>query len=1063
MQTDRSEFGLKVFLKVTDIFQLQRASLIPNMINALRRTINTSLNPFAVVLFLFGSFLGVSPCALANPPLANDTLGIVRLRDGTVFKGNFAPKASEADGAVFTWACPTFEEQLSIPWEQIDSISLPASHSLPSSKGVASGLSNGSSSQESSTAPDSPTSDSPATSNLETDAALASHQPVFTFEFWNGGTLTGHIASINSETVEVESARFPRQTFKLPNIRTILRVQEKDATDIGEIPLESWKQSIPPLSQDQTPVWELQADSLKTTTAGAQITTPLLIPDVCSIEIDTAWNHSSPNWILSIGQPRQLQLHLRKIEHRNVLAITLLFEESQNADIATAIVPFEGLESIKLRVLADYIRGRFALELAGKNIAEIRGKEKKRSGGVQPVQFTNNTTGGIYLRDLRISRSVFSIEDLASEQKSQLGTPPKIILENTEEYVGFPDDFKESDGSFGFADSAKVLGRIALDSIERIEFHAESEEILEGLKDSAKDSIYYVIELSDGGRFSSERLAIEEDAVVLTDSVAQEPIRCAFHEVTAIRIKNADIATPETQSKDSPPVMRLVTPHVISKGTLASKSSENSDVGAMSQGLFWKSQSLTKSTALAKSLDGTIDVLTPADPSNTKEPSRSNTNTSRGRPNSTGIPLGSLEPSGRLLQPGEPSLYLVDGDAIPSTVTSIDNGIVKGISDYFGEFEISSDDVQGFRLLVYSGTQKIDAKVMNRLLMVPRLQRAEPPTHLIVSREGDVVRGKLLRYIPDAITLYLHGQEHTIDTKNIAEIARLIPPDPVDADPIDIDPKDGDDIDHNNKIDDTNGTNSHEGSKKPTDSPEDIHVVMTHGTSVRIRPDKVLDNQILGIHDSLGRCVLPFQDCKRILFGNKIDEGLQSSAFTKWKLRHAIDPRFVQREREASMVASGKSKWIGKTLPEVELNILDSQPIQTGHLKDRVSVICYWNSGSEACLEWLPALANSVRDFGADEVQFIALNGLETVQVVRAASAGMDLVNILPTIQLGLDRDGAAGKAFEVLTMPYTIVLDRNGRVSHVQMGYDENSTDRIRNAVAAALDTALDVTSPNR
>ena len=60
-----------------------------------------------------------------------------------------------------------------------------------------------------------------------------------------------------------------------------------------------------------------------------------------------------------------------------------------------------------------------------------------------------------------------------------------------------------------------------------------------------------------------------------------------------------------------------------------------------------------------------------------------------------------------------------------------------------------------------------------RLLTLPRSQRNNPPTHLVVSREGDAIRGQLLSMDVDNITLQVRGEERKIQMKSVAEIIWL--------------------------------------------------------------------------------------------------------------------------------------------------------------------------------------------------------------------------------------------------------------------------------------------------
>lgn len=570
-------------------------------------------------------------------------LGTLRLVGGDVLKGGF--EVSGATGGSeggLRWNCPSFAMPVAIPWEKVESIAL--DRPLPSAETTSAG------------------------------AMAREGVPRFVVEYWSGGCVTGEVESMDESSIRLKSSRFGSQDIPLTSIRTLLRVVDGPAKEAGMIPPESWTQTIPRAESESDQRWNVRVGSIQTETPGTSIEQRVFLPDVNAMEIDVAWTHSSPNWILTLGSPKKLELHVRKIEHRNALSVTLLFEENENADLATAIIPFEGLESMRLRILSDYIRGQFALVWKGKTIAEIRGKEKQRSAGVQSLVLTNVAPGGMQLRELRISRSTFSIDSSSLDPVAlENSSVPKIILFNSEDFAGFPTDFQSADSSFGLAGSASALGRISLANVERIEFPRKGEQ-------PESNRTVFFVELENGNRYSSHRIEAAGNTLLLKDTPIALDIVCPTSEIIAIQAQrwNEEPAGWLTQPGRS---MRISTEHVTALGELVGHSHPNKSERGISV-FGWRIAPDLLSLPLNEKVSGTIDIFTRA---------------ASGGENASAAklsPQSRMERFGRLLQPGEPALYLTSGDSIPARLDQFRDGLLEVASEFFGNTTIASSHVR---------------------------------------------------------------------------------------------------------------------------------------------------------------------------------------------------------------------------------------------------------------------------------------------------------------------------------------------------------------------------------
>jgi thiol-disulfide isomerase/thioredoxin len=908
--------------------------------------------------------------------------------EGDVFKGVFSLEGISPE-KIFRWDCPSFTESLLVPWSNIDSVSFdrPRTHR----NGV---------------------------------------KEKFIVEFWSGDCLTGEMVAVDKETVTLKSDLFGPQRIAFGSIRMFLRVIDGDEKEAGSLSPMNWNQLIPKIRKDGDKRWVAKVGSLTTETAGTSVFQEVFIPDVCSLEIDVAWPHSSPNWVLTVGSPRKLELHVRKLEQRNEVSVTLLFEESDTADIATAVFPFEGMESIRLRLLSDYVRGRFAMQMQGKTIGEVRSKEKLRSGGKQPIMLTNVAAGGINLRDLRVSRSVFSISDSKVGSKSDKGVAsPLIMLSSGDSFPASPEGFDPDRSSISFR-SQESNREVPLQEIERIEFPLEpvrppNPQGAWPTRDASNPSPLCFIELQNGDRYSGTAILHLGNTLKIIDPPAAPEIVCDVRSIGSIQVqRNVPVisAKRDQESVRSVERSRLMTADVSSFGMLADSASESAAGDTSARTLRWEARGMVRAASLRSDVDGSIDFYPQGNAEKENEEGRIRKDLGGSR----------NELKSRFLEPGEPSLFLLSGDSIPAKMDSLRDGVLHLGSEYFGNTKITSSLVRGYRNLVYTGLDAVPKEVMDRLLSVPRIQRKDPPTHLIVSNEGDAVRGKIVEMDLDTISVEVRGELRTLWMKNVAEIIWLDPVPPVAS---------------------VSQTESTDETVQPNDPPAPglmCQVLVGQGTRISVIPQAVKNDSIEGVHPQLGECRIPLKDCIRMTFGDEITNTAKSSRFAKWQLRNAPDPKFVQEEKEEADNAAGRSKLIGIEAPSFNLERLDGTRAQLDLMMGKVVVVDFWASWCGPCMKSLPGLAKLTSEFPESDLEFVAINSEEPLQLVHAAAAGLRISN-----KVAVDADGAISKLYGVKSIPFTVIIDRKGIVRKVFVGADGDTPQRLRDAIAEVLELA--------
>ncbi|MFN8741250.1 MAG: TlpA family protein disulfide reductase [Pirellula sp.] len=934
----------------------------------------------------------------------------LRLNDGDIFQGDFykheIQRDSTSDNTAFLlWKCNAFLEPMVVPWNVVDSIS----------------------------------------QNLTNEKVKEIDETqLYVVEFENGESISGRIEQLDERTIKLTSNRYAPTQIDLDRIRAILRVHHSSYEGVGRLSVNEWKQVLPAKKKDVPDTWLSKAGSIETAIAGSSIAQTGTLPSLAVVDVDVAWTHSNPNWTLTVGNNLpKLELRVRKLEQRDELSITLLFEEESVADIVTVMIPSMGVESLRLKILCDLEEGRFVLQQNGRAIGEIASQSKSKPTQSKldnrvRFQVTNDAPGGMILRELKVSRSPFSMTrtvegDSVAETSSVADTTSapvpddrlsKVLLTTGKSHIGVIKANETQSGGLRLdtIDGEKLS--IAISDIERVEYamkSAKGPSDPESITEPPNQEEYCVVQTKDGERFAGKTLKHSKDQLTLICSSLPTPIGFSVNDVSSIQfISNV---SPVNVNVERAVLMKLVCDEVHSNGKLVP--SENVKTDTLGSGWAWRPAGLSGEFLINPSINGTIDIIR---------------NGTEARPTDGQARNLSLRTDiyGRSLDPGEPALYLASGDSLPGKLVRLDNGTLTFSSELFGESSLDASQVKGIRQLVYTGTDRLDDILLKRLLTVPRMARQSPPAHLVVSRDGDMIRGNVTFIDEDLLRIEVREEEREIWMKNVAEIVWLDPA-----------PKNSD----SDKPTDTSTDNGSVDSAEPDRQSGELsgvrascQLVMSKGSVVSLIPGKIEDGLLLGVHPLLGECNIPLEQTIQILFGNEMEKSRSTSRFAKWKLRHAIDPKFVSEEADA---ASGEaSELVGKPAVDFELKALDGKVINLSALRGRVVVLDFWASWCGPCRKSLPVIQRIAEDFGNEAFSFYAVNVDEEPNVVQGSAIVLGISN-----NCLLDPKGTISKAYGASAIPYTVVIDKEGIVRRVFVGANDEAFNTLRESISKYLE----------
>lgn len=154
-----------------------------------------------------------------------------------------------------------------------------------------------------------------------------------------------------------------------------------------------------------------------------------------------------------------------------------------------------------------------------------------------------------------------------------------------------------------------------------------------------------------------------------------------------------------------------------------------------------------------------------------------------------------------------------------------------------------------------SKKDKSDLK-LERALTIPRLNRDNPPNHILVAKTGDMKRGKFLDFHAQIIQFDSRLREFSVP---IDRVARVV---------------------------DVSGDGFHQTSATQTE----VRVTLTDGSMLIFEPLEVKDGKLIGRSSVCGEVSVPVSSIEYLYFGEKAKSF--KAAFEKWNIRPAKEPAY---------------------------------------------------------------------------------------------------------------------------------------------------------------------------
>ncbi len=371
------------------------------------------------------------------------------------------------------------------------------------------------------------------------------------------------------------------------------------------------------------------------------------------------------------------------------------------------------------------------------------------------------------------------------------------------------------------------------------------------------------------------------------------------------------------------------------------------------------------------------------------------------------------------------------GLSFNANVQMMGNVIVNGQVQQRGGDGIEMSRFEIDNLAGTSIRQFIEEETRETTLLVPRFRRDNPPTHVLLAPNGDLLRGRLLNIRENDIEFESRLETLRIDRQRVAAIVWLHLPSAGNLD------KPAAELTaHNDPENDFILDDEHESL---------MQAHLADGFSITLTPERLLNGYIQGQSELLGKCSFPAASIRELFLGNP--EGRESlAAYDQWIAQHAKEPDWdIARSAGGS---SAGAEMIGQPAEDFELPMLDGSKFRLKDHADKIVVLDFWATWCGPCVAALPDYIAATSGFDTSKVIFVAVNQQEAADQVREFLSEQKL-----SVQVAMDRNAEVSQAFSVSGIPHTVIIGPGGVIEDVHVGYQAGNGEVLQESIQKILD----------
>ena len=312
-------------------------------------------------------------------------------------------------------------------------------------------------------------------------------------------------------------------------------------------------------------------------------------------------------------------------------------------------------------------------------------------------------------------------------------------------------------------------------------------------------------------------------------------------------------------------------------------------------------------------------------------------------------------------------------------------------------------------------------------VLIPRSRREQPPSHVLVAANGDVVRGRI-EAATDRLVRFTAGMEtHDVPAERLQAILWPMKPKP-EA------PKD------------KNGNASYVQAPPPQEPQATSNathwIILEDQTSMAVKVEAFTPEKVVGRTDLLEQVELPPSRIIAMRWAARPPNAALKS-YLDWQLTNAPEPVLPEAGEQPSAL-------LGKVAPDFTLPLLSEGKFTLAKLKGHVVVMDFWATWCGPCVASMPGFIEVMKQFKDKEVTFITLNQGEPEAQVKKF-----LERRSWALPVAMDADTKVAGKYGVDGIPHTVLVGKDGKVEWVRTGFTEDGDKKLREAVEKALKSA--------
>lgn len=811
------------------------------------------------------------------------------------------------------------------------------------------------------------------------------------FELAGGDVLFGSLVALSDDAAELDVSRFGRLHVRRDHLRRFYVSGGQDLVYLGPTGLTGWTESPP------TKRWRDEGGHPSTDRAGASLYGDFALPPQAAIEFELSWK-DKPDFVFALGV-NEAAASLERAFRFEVWFRDLVVqrEVEREADVASVQVIQPGAGRLHVQVYLDQPNGSLLVfSPEGTPLANMTLVPRKPEvlGGLR----LTNKKGDVRLERLRIARWNGAVPLEVQANKSRLHRTDGSIVYG--QLVAFDAAAKQFTLREDQTETKLASAQVASGFLSRPDETAPR----------TVRAIFF-----DGTKLSGELTGIEDGHISLSSPGVTEPLRLKTSELCSLIVLRRDNSKPAHSPDGRLGMLELGETRL--RGWLMEGREQPE-----SSCLIWQPEQSESSSPLRPDGAGRIVYRVPAAPA---------------KPAPQPQPAPQMQGFGgafrRVLGGGKPAaasrvrtLHLRSGDTIPAEIANIGEEGVDFRTPLSTATFVKHDQIKAAELVPVVSPPKLTKAKRERFLTLPRGQRDSPPTHLICSTNGDMLRGRVLDMDDKEIHVEVRLETKTVPRDRVALIIWLHADELSSTDPAD---------------------QASPPVKDPLRAATRVQVFRRDGLRLTFFPEQFSNGTLSGRSDVLGACQAEISDADQLLIGDAIEKSASDLVYHKWKLRHATEPKFAQESQGGTSpgpLAGTESDLVGKPAPDFQLDILKGKKFHLADHKGDVVVLDFWATWCGPCLQFMPQVDRVVSEFKDQRVRLIAVNLEEAPQQITSTLERHKLA-----VEVALDRDGVVAAKYQAMAIPQTVVIDREGNVSRVFVGGGPQVAEQLREAIS--------------